>query len=62
MGLPQRELAKRLAIYPGLKKQAKRQRGEADFQTRRGLSLAPENEDVEKLRTEVVNLLNLSIK
>jgi hypothetical protein len=42
--------------------EAKRQRGEADFQTRRALSLAPENEDVEKLRAEVVSLLDLPIK
>ena len=36
---------------------ARRARGDADFQTRRALRLAPANEDVKKLRAEVVNLL-----
>jgi dipeptidyl aminopeptidase/acylaminoacyl peptidase len=35
-------------------------RSEADFQTRRALKLAPDNDEVNKLRTEVVNLLQLS--
>jgi hypothetical protein len=40
--------------------EARRATGEADFQTRRALSLAPENDEVKKLRAEVVRLLNLS--
>jgi dipeptidyl aminopeptidase/acylaminoacyl peptidase len=40
--------------------EARRERGEADFQTRRALKLAPDNDEVKKLRAEVVNLLQLS--
>jgi dipeptidyl aminopeptidase/acylaminoacyl peptidase len=39
--------------------EARRDRGEADFLTRRALKLAPNNEEVKKLRDEVVNLLGL---
>jgi WD40 repeat protein len=54
---------KALAVY-ALQKgtdpdEAQRTKGEADFQTRRALKLAPENEEVKKLRAGVVNLLNL---
>jgi WD40 repeat protein len=54
---------KALAVY-ALEKgtdpdQAQRTKGEADFQTRRAVKLAPENEEVKKLRAGVVNLLNL---
>ena len=38
---------------------ARRARAEADFQTRRALKLAPENDEVKKLRTEVVQALQL---
>jgi hypothetical protein len=38
---------------------ARRTRGEADFQTRRALKLAPDNDEVKKLRAEVVKLLQL---
>ena len=34
-------------------------RGGADFQTRRAVKLAPDNDEVKKLRAEVVKLLNL---
>jgi hypothetical protein len=37
--------------------EARRARGEADFQTRRAQGLAPDNGEVEKLRAEVVKLL-----
>jgi hypothetical protein len=37
--------------------EARRARAEADFQTRRALKLAPENEEVRKLRTKVAQLL-----
>jgi hypothetical protein len=39
--------------------QARRARGEADFLTSRALKLAPQNDEVKKLRDEVVNLLEL---
>ena len=39
--------------------EARRARGEADFLTRRALKLAPSNEEVKKLRDEVVKLLGL---
>lgn len=39
--------------------EARRARGEADFLTRRALNLAPNNDDVKKLREEVVKLLGL---
>jgi hypothetical protein len=35
-------------------------RAEADFQTRRALKLAPDNDEVENLRAHVVQLLKLS--
>jgi hypothetical protein len=38
---------------------ARRARAEADYQTRRAVKLAPENDEVKKLRAEVVKLLNL---
>ena len=38
---------------------ARRARAEADFQTRRALKLAPDNNEVEKLRAHVVQLLKL---
>jgi len=37
--------------------EARRARGEADFLTNRALKLAPDNEEVKKLRAEVVKLL-----
>jgi WD40 repeat protein len=39
--------------------EARRDRVEADFQTRRALKLAPDNDEVKKLRAEVVKLLQL---
>jgi hypothetical protein len=39
--------------------EARRARGEADFQTRRALELAFDNNEVQKLRAEVVKLLQL---
>ena len=38
---------------------ARRARAEADYQTHRAVKLASENDEVKKLRTEVVKLLNL---
>jgi hypothetical protein len=38
---------------------ARQSRGDADFQTRRALKLAPDNEEVKKLRAEVVRLLEI---
>ena len=38
---------------------ARRARAEADYQTRRAVNLASDNEEVKKLRAEVVKLLNL---
>jgi hypothetical protein len=40
--------------------EARRDRGEADFQTRRALKLAPDNDEVKRLRAEAVKLLQLS--
>jgi hypothetical protein len=40
--------------------EARRARAEADFQTRRALRLAPENDEVKVLRADVVKLLQLS--
>jgi WD40 repeat protein len=37
--------------------EARRVRGEADFETRRALELAPNNDEVRKLRAEVVKML-----
>ena len=37
--------------------EVRRDRAEADFQTRRALKLAPENDEVKTLRAEVVRLL-----
>ena len=39
--------------------EARRARGEADFLTSRALKLAPDNDEVKKLRDEVVKLLEL---
>ena len=39
--------------------EARRARGEADFLTSRALKLAPDNDEVKKLREEVVKLLEL---
>jgi hypothetical protein len=39
--------------------EARRARGDADFLTRRALKLAPDSEEVKKLRDEVVKLLKL---
>jgi hypothetical protein len=39
--------------------EARRDRAEADFQTRRALRLAPENDEVKTIRGEVVRLLQL---
>jgi hypothetical protein len=39
--------------------EARRARAEADFQTHRADKLAPDNDEVKKLRAEVVKLLNL---
>jgi hypothetical protein len=38
---------------------ARRMRAEASYQTRRAVKLASDNDEVKKLRTEVVKLLNL---
>jgi hypothetical protein len=38
---------------------ARRARAEADYQTRRALKLAPDNDEVRKLRAAVVQLLKL---
>jgi WD40 repeat protein len=40
--------------------EARRDRAEADFQTRRALSRVPENDEVKKLRGEVIRLLQLT--
>jgi len=40
--------------------QIRQYRGEADFLTSRAVKLAPDNEEVKKLRDEVVNLLGLT--
>jgi hypothetical protein len=53
---------RRLADDVGKEKdprEAGRARAEADFQTRRGLRLAPDNYEVRKLRAEVVRMLQL---
>jgi len=56
-------LGRRLADYAADKESdpdgARRARGEADFLTRRALKLAPDNDEVKKLRDEVVKLLEL---
>jgi hypothetical protein len=38
---------------------ARRARAEADYQTHRAIKLAPDNDEVKKLRAKVVKLLNL---
>jgi len=38
---------------------ARRARAEADYQTHRAVKLASENDEVKKLRTKVVKLLNV---
>jgi WD40 repeat protein len=54
---------RRLAVYSLAKEtdpdEARRARGEANFQTGRALKLAPDDGDVKELRAEVVNLLHL---
>jgi WD40 repeat protein len=40
--------------------ESRRARGEADFQTQRALRLAPDNDQVQKLRAEVVTLMQLN--
>jgi hypothetical protein len=40
--------------------EARRARGEADFLTSRALKLAPDSEEVKKLRDKVVKLLGLN--
>jgi hypothetical protein len=47
-----------MAVIPD---EARRARGEADFLTSRALKLAPDNDEVKKLRDEVVKLLELQI-
>jgi hypothetical protein len=39
--------------------EARRTRGEADFLTSRALKLAPDNDEVKKLRDDVIKLLEL---
>jgi hypothetical protein len=39
--------------------EARRARGEADFLTSRAIKLAPDNDEVRKLREEVIKLLEL---
>jgi hypothetical protein len=41
--------------------EARQAKAEADFQTRRALKLAPENEEVQQLRAEVIKLLQLPV-
>ena len=41
---------------------AQRARAEADYQTRRAVKLASDNDEVKKLRAEVVKLLNLPLE
>ena len=41
---------------------ARRAGAEADYQTHRAIKLAPDNDEVKKLRAEVVKLLNLPFK
>jgi hypothetical protein len=43
----------------GRRDEAKRAGGEADFLTSRALKLAPDNDEIKKLRDEVVKLLEL---
>jgi hypothetical protein len=40
--------------------EARRARGEADFLTRRALKLAPDNDEIKKLRDEVVQVIKLN--
>jgi len=54
-----RRLADQALKQGGDPDEARRIRGEADFLTSRVLKLAPENEEVKKLREEVVKLLRL---
>ena len=42
--------------------EARRDRAEADFQTHRALQLAPENNEVKKLRSDVVRLLRSGLR
>jgi hypothetical protein len=56
-------LSRRLADYAlyhwGDRDEARRTRGEADFLTSRAQKLAPDSDEVKKLRDEVVKLLEL---
>jgi hypothetical protein len=56
-------LGRRLADYALNKDddpdEARRARGEADFLTSRALKLAPDNDEVKKLREEVINVLQI---
>ena len=56
-GLALANLAVAEAIDPDV---ARRARAEADYQTHRALKLDPDNDEVQKLRAEVVKLLNVS--
>jgi hypothetical protein len=42
--------------------EARRNRGEANFLTSRALKLAPENNEVKKLRDEIIKLLKTKVK
>ncbi len=46
--------------FPGPPEVPRRARAEADYETRRALKLAPDNDDVKKLRAEVVKLLQIN--
>jgi hypothetical protein len=54
-----RRLADQALKQGGYPDEARRARGEADFLTSRALKLAPDNDEVKKLRQEVVKLLEL---
>ena len=47
------------ALKEGGPDEARRARAEADYQTYRAVKLAPDNDEVKKVRAEVVELLNL---
>ncbi len=54
-----RRLADQALKQSGDPDEARRARGEADFLTSRAQKLAPDNEEVKKLREEVIKLLEL---
>ena len=54
-----RRLADQALKQGGDPDEARRDRGEADFLTSRALKLAPDNNEVKKLRDEVVKSLGL---